>query len=321
MGKGKYSVHTKGIEITRKLNRAAFASMLEEHFDATEINTLIFDLSLDKDNIPGQTKREKIEMLIETCSRQNLLQELWDLSFRERPDANWVSTLWPCEKVEEAAKFLFPRWLMILMLAVALIVGIGIGFIIQPKEKSVDNIYAGNGFGNDFAPLEGSYTFEECTPELLDDWEVGIGEQVLLTCSRTNSFQGLSALALSVNIQERATITDRNGLAQLWLNYGDLESKLIVMRIFIPQDSPTTVAAHYLVVDEAQHSRFGPIMFLRPGAWNTIVWATADYEDMENVSKLGIEFKIEGINLPPDANHFFGTILIDSVEIYPLSSR
>ena len=71
------------------INLKRLANLLNETFNDNELRSLCFDLDEDYDNIDGQTKRNKIEELVQKLKRQGRLPELMEQYRRLRPKRAW----------------------------------------------------------------------------------------------------------------------------------------------------------------------------------------------------------------------------------------
>lgn len=67
------------------VDRVQWAQLLDETFDTNELRSLCFALGLDYGNIPGETKRNKIEELIQLLGRTGRMAELWEQYRQRRP--------------------------------------------------------------------------------------------------------------------------------------------------------------------------------------------------------------------------------------------
>ena len=67
----------------------ALHQLLIQHFDDSELQTLCFDLGVDYENLPGQTKADKARELVEYMQRRNRLADLIQLCQQLRPSATW----------------------------------------------------------------------------------------------------------------------------------------------------------------------------------------------------------------------------------------
>ena len=65
------------------------AGKLNQYFSRGELNTLAFDLGIDYQNIPGETKQERARELVLYCQRNGLLDGLLAEARRQRPHVDW----------------------------------------------------------------------------------------------------------------------------------------------------------------------------------------------------------------------------------------
>ena len=69
--------------------------LITAHFDLSEIRLLAYDLGLDYDEIPGETKTPKTQNILEAMLRRGRLNELIDAVAVERPNI-----MWPRDNIE-----------------------------------------------------------------------------------------------------------------------------------------------------------------------------------------------------------------------------
>lgn len=67
------------------IDRVQLAQLLDDTFDTNELRSLCFALGVDYGNIPGDTKRNKIEELIQLLGRTGRMAELWEQYRQRRP--------------------------------------------------------------------------------------------------------------------------------------------------------------------------------------------------------------------------------------------
>ena len=70
-----------------QVDRVQLRRSLEEFFDLAELHTLCFDLGVDFENLPGDTKSEKVIALIEHLDHRERLPELVAAYKRDRPES------------------------------------------------------------------------------------------------------------------------------------------------------------------------------------------------------------------------------------------
>ncbi len=73
--------------------------MMERYFDLDDVAGLAFDLQIDFENLPGNTKSSKIRALIQECEQQVRLAALVAQCAQQRPSVDWAPVL---REVEEA---------------------------------------------------------------------------------------------------------------------------------------------------------------------------------------------------------------------------
>jgi regulation of enolase protein 1 (concanavalin A-like superfamily) len=64
---------------------------LDKHFDQSELRGLAFQLNIDFDNLPGESKMDKARELVQYLERRNRISELVALCLEQRPSVNWPS--------------------------------------------------------------------------------------------------------------------------------------------------------------------------------------------------------------------------------------
>ena len=70
-------------------NRIRLRELMVRYFNKTELETLCFDLGIDKDNLPNATKPELAQEIILYCERHDKLDRLLDICRDQRPHAEW----------------------------------------------------------------------------------------------------------------------------------------------------------------------------------------------------------------------------------------
>jgi len=71
------------------MNQANLRDQLATYFSDSELNDLCFDLNIDYQNLPGQTKQEKARELIIYCQHHGLLENLISRCQELRPHLSW----------------------------------------------------------------------------------------------------------------------------------------------------------------------------------------------------------------------------------------
>jgi len=74
-------------------NRIRLRELMVRYFNKTELETLCFDLGIDKDNLPHVTKPEMAQEIILYCERHDLIPRLLTLCRDQRPNAEWPEAL------------------------------------------------------------------------------------------------------------------------------------------------------------------------------------------------------------------------------------
>jgi hypothetical protein len=69
--------------------RGEFLQQLEEAFNDGELKKLCFGLSVDYDNLSGQTKTERLISLTTRFERENRINDLIELCKKKRPNHRW----------------------------------------------------------------------------------------------------------------------------------------------------------------------------------------------------------------------------------------
>lgn len=83
----------------------AMRDLIDQHFTAEELRQLCFDLGIEYENLPGDTRIAKSQALVAYCLRHNRLPQLGAQCRRLRPDAAWPDLdvlAVELEKVQEA---------------------------------------------------------------------------------------------------------------------------------------------------------------------------------------------------------------------------
>lgn len=74
-------------------NRIRLRELMVRYFNKTELETLCFDLGIDKDDLPNATKPELAQEIILYCERHDKLDKLLDICREQRPHAEWPEEL------------------------------------------------------------------------------------------------------------------------------------------------------------------------------------------------------------------------------------
>lgn len=75
------------------MQRAQIRETLDTFFDDGELRTLCFDLGIDYDNLPGDSKTDKARELVGYCERRGRVVALYEAIYRYRPNAFWKDEL------------------------------------------------------------------------------------------------------------------------------------------------------------------------------------------------------------------------------------
>ncbi len=76
--------------MTNKEHLVQLKEKINKRFDATEFQELVFDLGLDFDNIPGNTKKARIIALVDRLNNSERLSELISSCQKHRPKVIWT---------------------------------------------------------------------------------------------------------------------------------------------------------------------------------------------------------------------------------------
>lgn len=74
-------------------NRIRLRELMVRYFNKVELETLCFDLGIDKDELPNATKPELAQEIILYCERHDKLDKLLDICREQRPHAEWPDEL------------------------------------------------------------------------------------------------------------------------------------------------------------------------------------------------------------------------------------
>jgi hypothetical protein len=74
-------------------NRILLRKLMIRYFTRSEMETLCFDLGIDKDIFPDLNKVEYAQEIILYCERNGLMQALLALCREQRPHAEWPEDL------------------------------------------------------------------------------------------------------------------------------------------------------------------------------------------------------------------------------------
>jgi hypothetical protein len=85
-----YTGRPPASSVTLPPTLALMRDKLVQHFDKRELNILCFDLGLAYDDLPGETRTELAQALVEYCHRHNRLPDLIVRCQSERPQIEWA---------------------------------------------------------------------------------------------------------------------------------------------------------------------------------------------------------------------------------------
>ncbi len=74
-------------------NRIRLRQLIARHFSKHELELLLFDLGIDKDEFPEGVKSDMAQEIILYCERHGRMAELLTLCRQQRPNADWPETL------------------------------------------------------------------------------------------------------------------------------------------------------------------------------------------------------------------------------------
>lgn len=77
-----------------QMNPAKLRRILLSSFNESELRDLCFDLRVDYDNLPGQSKADKARELVAYFDRRGRLAELIKVCYQLRPNASWAHSKW-----------------------------------------------------------------------------------------------------------------------------------------------------------------------------------------------------------------------------------
>lgn len=83
------------------MNQAYLRDQLAHYFSESELNDICFDLNIDYENLPDQTKQEKVRELIIYCQRHGLMEDLILRCKELRPQVSWEYNEYTQPEIEE----------------------------------------------------------------------------------------------------------------------------------------------------------------------------------------------------------------------------
>ena len=72
------------------MDRLKLLQLLDTHFDQEELYELCFALSIDEENLPGDTRRSRASSLIKEVAKNGRLPDLLQLAQQIRLQAAWT---------------------------------------------------------------------------------------------------------------------------------------------------------------------------------------------------------------------------------------
>ncbi|MFO7536736.1 MAG: hypothetical protein R6X32_01600 [Chloroflexota bacterium] len=166
---------------------------------------------------------------------------------------------------------------------------------------------------------EGSFIESFEKPDAYQQWVTRPSGTAPTTIGLTDTlaFNGRYSLEIQTTLQ---IISDTYRTAQIILPDGpDLRDKVMIFRVYLPDDAPTNVATQLFLVDENNDGTWGSYAWLRPGTWTTVAWDTRDsHRPWTGSTTPGIEFKLQAVGTETDLSRYEGPLYIDLVEIIPL---
>ena len=74
-------------------NRIRLRQLITRYFNKQELESLLFDLGIDKDEIPEGAKSDMAQEIILYCERHGRMDDLLELCRQQRSNADWPETL------------------------------------------------------------------------------------------------------------------------------------------------------------------------------------------------------------------------------------
>lgn len=74
-------------------DRIRFRQLMTRYFSRQELESLLFDLGIDKDELPEGVKTEMAQEIILYCERHGRVQQLLRICRQQRPNAEWPEAL------------------------------------------------------------------------------------------------------------------------------------------------------------------------------------------------------------------------------------
>jgi hypothetical protein len=158
------------------------------------------------------------------------------------------------------------------------------------------------------------YSFEECVREL-SDWVLVEPSDGTLDCSQDYAFNGRHSLAVNVDLQKRPNYETFANALQLELREPIDADKLIVLRVYVPEDAPENITASLFLYDNFVWRDGHGVYPLPPGEWTTLTWSTKAVS-WSAPGRAGLFLGIQPY--ADSAEPYSGPVYIDLVELYTL---
>ena len=106
------------------MNQVKLREQLANYFNESELNDLCFDLNIDYENLPDQTKQEKVREFIIYCQRHGLMEELIMRCQELRPQVSWEYNQFNQPEIEEKqrAKWMNPTLILSILIGMFVLV-------------------------------------------------------------------------------------------------------------------------------------------------------------------------------------------------------
>ncbi len=104
------------------INQSKFVRLIDSHFNKSELASLCFDLEIDIENLPGETKWDKARELISFMQRQKRLEKLILKCQEIRPTVDWQAVNENHSQSNVHAQRKLSRNLMLVLLGLVIVV-------------------------------------------------------------------------------------------------------------------------------------------------------------------------------------------------------
>lgn len=71
------------------MTKTALHRLMDKHFSREDVNSILFDLGFEEENIPGETKSAVIRNVINEVEHRDLLERLVAICNKLRPEVQW----------------------------------------------------------------------------------------------------------------------------------------------------------------------------------------------------------------------------------------